>query len=750
MAFYNSVGYIKVSFLRIFDIPLASGTISYSVCRSSITGSEIIINSGPTVANDKGELVWDHLSSSNDPTLDSFQYMRSNIDSFDNDIVVTIEVWKSFMAIFDTKVAECRINVKPLLQLPNIEIERWFPLSSMDGKSFGNVLLKFICYPKMDLEAPKPDSLLNNSTNEISSLSSSNHTRIPAISDDHELNSTQDVSHIDEMSDSDHETPYSSPRSPHEIETQLSDVEQSNDESDIEESFSGWSQHTPQSDISTSSIIIDESIEEAVLSSPSEADRSVLESEFVATFEAIVTTEIKTPSTPTQQLLSLKEPRSKSHSPEIPPRDLFKESTKTYDYVQSYAKTFGSMAYGFVGSILKQSNSPDDSMADISSSYVGFVHVDLSSAFIYDVSDPGDGNYYVSATINDSTQQELRSKPVYNSATPIFNLKWRFTAPYFRSILKINLVDALRNVTRGESSISIYSLVQREADEYYNRDSKTKESSVHIPIRDVNDKQKIIGYFVAKIVFKEDVQGLYLAYNPRIAASGPQEQLSVERLTTHIARFQSIVDQVSNIMVEYKKIVEWDEPFLTLICVTAFVYCCLEINAEYALCCPLFLVILLLTSSMLRRQSGSFKMKFITPNKKEEIKIKTEESYYQPYATVKLAVIGFRRAATSTSIGQGVNGPNNSSFANYFGPNNVLKCNPNSSHSSLSKATIRVSYFAMNSYPFNISNIQSRKSVNDKTVQNDLSDPREFFVGCFKTSVQGLFLAHILQYIDIS
>eukprot|EP01041_Mallomonas_annulata_P014526 gene14526-30918_t len=60
--------------------------------------------------------------------------------------------------------------------------------------------------------------------------------------------------------------------------------------------------------------------------------------------------------------------------------------------------------------------------------------------------DAAEGDHYVTIHIEDTdhsnVEQTVNSHTVHSSATPFFNRKWQFTAPHYRSHIRLTLVDA--------------------------------------------------------------------------------------------------------------------------------------------------------------------------------------------------------------------------------------------------------------------------------------------------------------------
>jgi hypothetical protein len=89
---------------------------------------------------------------------------------------------------------------------------------------------------------------------------------------------------------------------------------------------------------------------------------------------------------------------------------------------------------------------------------------------------------------------------------------------------------------------------------------------------------------------------------------------------------------------------DWEDPFLTLLLLLLFVYTTLYINAEYALCCPIFVILALFTKSLIDRKSGQFRKYWVEDGNFSK---SAPESVYQPVASIKVAVVGYRHLPSS-------------------------------------------------------------------------------------------------------
>jgi hypothetical protein len=87
---------------------------------------------------------------------------------------------------------------------------------------------------------------------------------------------------------------------------------------------------------------------------------------------------------------------------------------------------------------------------------------------------------------------------------------------------------------------------------------------------------------------------------------------------------------------EHDRIMQWEDPLYTLFLFVFFVYACLRLDAEYALCVPLFLVVVLMTRSLYRRSAGELERRVI------ERPPDRDDSTYKPHAVLRVAVCGFK------------------------------------------------------------------------------------------------------------
>lgn len=266
---------------------------------------------------------------------------------------------------------------------------------------------------------------------------------------------------------------------------------------------------------------------------------------------------------------------------------------------------------------------------------VGYMHIHVVSAFKSKVHDVSDGDHYVLACVEDS-KREFKSKAVFGSATPIFNVRWTIKMEHYRAAVILYLVDAQTHRRIASCRFSCFSLMQRDADSHSRH---WKDSPIErAPLRNVSDGEEM-GYLNAQVAFEEDLQGLFLSENLHDAPSSPPELLSVQRLGTHIARFGAVIDLFNQWYAEYLFIMEWKDPMSTLVMFLAFLYFTLKVQAEYALSGVVFILVVLMTRSYLRRRNGQYIKHYVEYGVKA-----TPKFEYKPIARLRVTVLGFRNA----------------------------------------------------------------------------------------------------------
>jgi hypothetical protein len=208
------------------------------------------------------------------------------------------------------------------------------------------------------------------------------------------------------------------------------------------------------------------------------------------------------------------------------------------------------------------------------------------------VTDAADGDHYILAKVEGGqgteSKREFRTKHVYSSATPIFNVRWTIKMEHFRSAVVLHLMDARTHRSIASTRLSVFQLMQRDADRFEGWADAGVEKWPLLADAD----STVVGYIAAKANFEEDSSGLFKG-PLHDAPEAPKEELSVQRLSAHIARFTAIFDLINMWFGEYDYLMSWKDPITTLLVLLIFLYCSIFVKAEYALSCVVFIPVAL-------------------------------------------------------------------------------------------------------------------------------------------------------------
>jgi hypothetical protein len=306
---------------------------------------------------------------------------------------------------------------------------------------------------------------------------------------------------------------------------------------------------------------------------------------------------------------------------------------------------------------LKGSHDIDPDMNQIEG--VGKLHVYIDCATRYDVVDAADGDHYVQFSIENTgltgpalATMHAKTRTIRDSAAPHFSKQWTFTVPHFKCSLKMSLINARDDSVVGSHSMSLYALMMRDADAhveslpetandtyllYNSKLQSSAGSSAH-----TLQTARATANLKARIKFEENFQALYINFVPFAAPSGPEDEFSVERLSKHVARFQAAINIFVLIYTEYCRLMNWDDSLFTGLCFVLFVYTTLTVNAEYALCCPMFVVVVFATIARYRRMHGYYRKALLENNK-------YFDPIDRPVANLRLCLLDWRMGAVSST-----------------------------------------------------------------------------------------------------
>lgn len=240
---------------------------------------------------------------------------------------------------------------------------------------------------------------------------------------------------------------------------------------------------------------------------------------------------------------------------------------------------------------------------------------------------------------------------------PKFDCKFSIGVPHFRSSVHIILIEARSKRKVGFATITPFEIMQRTADTMINSSLypafhripiQSKQGGVGVSTNTGSSgsnsasssggekDHKEEGYFHVNIHFEENQDDYLWSSLVKLAPSGLEEEMSMERLSTHIARFTAIIELLSGIYTDYLRIMDWSDPIYTSTLLLIFLFCTLRVPAEYGLSGVMFFLVLSMTKSGMRRRYGAYKHYYVSKGKKDP------SLEYVPLAKVKISLIAFK------------------------------------------------------------------------------------------------------------
>lgn len=278
----------------------------------------------------------------------------------------------------------------------------------------------------------------------------------------------------------------------------------------------------------------------------------------------------------------------------------------------------------------------DATQQEANEKVVGCVQVLIKSAYRYNIKDPGEGDHYVSIRV-DGDFNIMSTPVVKNSATPIFNAKFAVRVPHFRAKLEFSLMDAANNSKLGSYVTTPYEILQRKADEQMFHVQNNRYIIA-------NSTQKV-GHLVMDLSMEENFEAHFLSDHVKLAPLSPEEELSMDRLNQHVARFAALIDLLGGCYVAYLEIMAWKDPVYTSLLFILFLICTIKVQSEYVLSSIMFLLVALMTRSLIRRLNGEYFKKY-AESEKNIISIQ-----YRPIGWLRIEALAFRnKNSTNSSI----------------------------------------------------------------------------------------------------
>ncbi|KAJ8608334.1 hypothetical protein CTAYLR_009420 [Chrysophaeum taylorii] len=233
----------------------------------------------------------------------------------------------------------------------------------------------------------------------------------------------------------------------------------------------------------------------------------------------------------------------------------------------------------------------------------------------------------------------LRTHTVYESAEPRFDATWVFPISTFSSEVRLELVDAARDLVVGTLRFGVLDLEQEEADRvatdaaaYLDKACRayvvggdvladaffgsveTKcifsrfyfEDRENCCFRDRHGAPTAVAKFAAaKSNLKVAVDDLWFSSSPRLASPEPlPETFSMELARRHVERARQVIRWINETYEAYERVMRWTDPLITAPLFAAFVATCVWLDAEHVGVVPLALLVAFFLATARNRLLG--------------------------------------------------------------------------------------------------------------------------------------------------
>lgn len=241
------------------------------------------------------------------------------------------------------------------------------------------------------------------------------------------------------------------------------------------------------------------------------------------------------------------------------------------------------------------------------------------------------------------------TSPVLKSADPMYHEKVCFKTRYRNSVFRIEIIDFNTDTCIGEVRITLFQLLQREADRFVRTDPMLKRLrsplrrmsladvvkdgssdpdrelfEVHDPNRYIltvpasaaknsGSEKKKIGFALLNAEYneaKEDLLRIRLD-EANLLVEREEKDVTVETLRNTVDRFSRVIRIFQWADMEYGNIISWKNKKKSAVCVLFFVYCCVFMDLEYAGAYIMFGILLYMLYQLHLRLEGSFVKRWI-------------------------------------------------------------------------------------------------------------------------------------------
>lgn len=214
---------------------------------------------------------------------------------------------------------------------------------------------------------------------------------------------------------------------------------------------------------------------------------------------------------------------------------------------------------------------------------------------------------------------------------------------HYRTAITVEVALDSTGRVLGQGKICAYQIMQQQADLLLQRTQTQRIQAQHAHasratvITIYDSSNKIVAFLESEVGFKEDFNTFFWSSLVKSLPASADEEVSIDRLGTHVARFRAMINCFTNLYRDYLYLMEWKDPMLTSFIFLLFLYCTIYVQSQYSLSGLLCFIMILMTRAFLKRRSNDFKNKFLHPF------IPQTPLPYMPVVTMKVAVLGYQK-----------------------------------------------------------------------------------------------------------
>jgi hypothetical protein len=466
-------GKICCALLQAYDLAIPNGRSIYGI--SKLSGSKEVIKTKASVVCD-GECAW--MSDEQRPSPrsgspsggtvsgagagerslepqaddDSLDWLPSkfNPDGAFSEAarnIIDVELWNSSLyGVFDTLVLDTKISLVPILLHPNVAVERWFSIGSIEGKPSGMMLVRLVFVAEQSF---------SKVATAILSKQPSNNKQIPS--------SVFDVSREELVRKEVSASASSHAAASSELGSASSGVRDAltgpagHRPEEVPPPLSGGGAESQSSRRADTKETVSPNADAIVLTA--EKKNSVLSS----TQKPF---ELEPDTTTAEKKVAQAGAADAEETAGLTPGWMRTTLLRSMKQLNENVRTLVWDEYRMPRN--KHKRNADKAAVTRADVSIGKLHIKLIDAYRTDVKDAADGDYFATCAVVDLTgtvvhNDELLEEDthtVFNSAAPAFNCNFEFDVPHFRCGVRFILIDGASGRKIGTSYISIYSLLQ--------------------------------------------------------------------------------------------------------------------------------------------------------------------------------------------------------------------------------------------------------------------------------------------------